>query len=357
MRSFLVMSLCAAFSLVSCKQPSMRTQESDPSSVAMHRRFFGFGENVATWLYAYQRDGEQGKRCWYYKELRESDPAFEEGNIGMTHLRAMSSAQKLVEFPLEDKYVKEHLQFWGAVNFLGLLADYAAGPASCQAAVVSAGGLLTPLAPVAFVAAVGAAAFCGFSIVGVARSGTTLAEGQAVLSMPATAVFDASATDRQSWDVQRTIRDAVKAKADKADYMSAPCLRSSEIMQPVEGYFSRNDIEACARMNSLQARSFALPDWCQNNGFAAGVNTGFCAEIANAPQGGVYVFRDKYLSDGLGFVGAGVPLKVLDRQVLQGNNVQIVVVKVQRKSGAFNREGAREGWLLSGFLKRSDQCG
>jgi hypothetical protein len=359
---YIVWSVVFCSTLSACRKEDVAEKDggSDVSGVATHRRFFGTGESVASWLFSYQRPGEKDKRCWYYREFPESDPKFSGLSIGQTHYNAMSSAQRLVDFPLEDKHPKEHIAFWAGLESAALVLDYAGGQAACTAAVVSGAALLTPLAPLAFFPAAFTAVGCGLSMYGVSQTKSTLERGASYFDVTATEVLDGSGMSPKAYEQQKMLREAVKAKKNKQLVDDVPCLSADQLLLPFQNMFSRSDLEACARMNSLTERHISLPQWCPSNGYALGVNSGHCSLPGRAPQNGAMVYSNTYLSSSLGYVGKSVKLKILERKEVRNSNSKVspvVVVKVRRESGYFDAAKTKnEGWMLSGFLDSAQGC-
>jgi hypothetical protein len=272
----------------------------------------------------------------------------------------MKSAQRLVDFPLEDKHVKEHIAFWSGLEAAGLVLDYAGGHAACSAAVVSGAALLTPLAPLAFFPAAFTAVGCGLSMYGVAQTKSTLDRGASYFDVTATEVLDGGGMNPKVYEQQKMLREAVKAKRGRELVEDVPCLSADQLLLPFQNMFSQSDLESCARLNSLTQRNVALPEWCASNGYALGVNSGHCSAAGRAPQRGAMVYTNTYLSNSLGYVGKSVKLKILERREVRNSKSKIspvVVVKVRRESGFFDAAKTKnEGWMLAGFLDPTQGC-
>jgi hypothetical protein len=325
--------------------------------VSVHHRFFGFGEEVATWLYSYQPPGAGGQRCWYYKEVAASDPEFHLP-AGLLQWKAVRTAERLVTFPLADSHVVEHLRFWGAVRLGAALLDYAQGTATCPEAIIgiAVSFIFPPLAPAMFWPTAGAVAMCGLAIYGLTQLPDVTGHIAAPFLVSATEVLDAGSMTRETWETQKALRDAVQAKRSRQDTTSAPCPPADLVTKPFAQLFSRDDLEACARLTSIENRALALPGHCQHNGFALGVGAGFCAVVRRAGSGGAGVYRDRDFSRALGFAGNGTVLEVLERHVHRYAAQQLVVLRVRRRAGSFDRGGAREAWILPGYLEATTEA-
>ena len=331
--------------LSACK-PTVK--DSETLGEARHREFFGIGPEISTWLFS--DSVAPGQQCWYYKSVKRSEFSKYGKSKDQIQFTAMSRAEPITMFPLENKYIIEHLRFWGLLYSLSTLMDYVAGPASCATAASLSAGLLTPLAPVAFVGALGSGVLCGMSMYGVLTTNSTVKTSSSVFFVPGMELTSGSSPGRDEYQIQKTIYDAVIAKIDKSLVAKSQCKSAAAVMKPYARLFSQNDEEACGRLNSLSKPIGSLPSGCRPNPFAKGVNAGFCARVIHAPEGGTPVYSDRDFSRSVGFVGMGVELKIVERYV-HTTNSKPIVVKARRNQGDFGVGGEKEAWMLAGFLE------
>jgi hypothetical protein len=120
-----------------------------------------WGQGTNYYLFGYQSPTyrKTSARCWYANEVVDGASDYSGISTARRHFRAMSRAQRLVDFPLDDGYVHEHLRFWGAAHTAFGVLDAMNGPAICSEAVV--GAIVTPVVPIMIFPTIGAAAVNG----------------------------------------------------------------------------------------------------------------------------------------------------------------------------------------------------
>jgi hypothetical protein len=216
---FAAIALLVAVALLqACAAPADEAETSD-DVIARRRAIFGvFGEETNYYLYAYQPEPirKTHKRCWYYNEVGDGDAAYRGLRGGARNFQAMSRAKPVLPYPLDDRYPREHLLFWGGANAAFAAMDAGGGALACQEAAV--GLIVSPVVPVLWFPTAFEAVICGLSIWGLP---TLSAEAAHQVTAGARvgdgASLDRSGTSRDSFEVLHTLHKAVLAKRDQQE--------------------------------------------------------------------------------------------------------------------------------------------
>jgi hypothetical protein len=219
-----------------------KTVQSGDGVIARRPKHFGlFGAQTSYYLYAYQPESlrKTSKRCWYANEVGENDPRYQDVRGAAFNFRAMSNAATLVSYPLDDRFVREHLLFWSGANVAFAAMDMASGPATCTEAVV--GLTVSAVLPVMLLPTAGAMVACGMSMWGITQAADAAAGASAAVRAGDLSNLERSGTSREDYGILKQLREAVEAKQGKQDKAAGECPSPDVLMRRYRTLFAKQE--------------------------------------------------------------------------------------------------------------------